>query len=221
VAGLVWKALANIIVKAATSPFKLLASLVGSTEDLGSISFNAGESSLTVDDETRLQQLVKALMQRPQLAVTVHGSADAKEDSDALQQQRVLEQIASLRKVPVAGLQFVSLLDDKANRRSVEQLNTALKLPAVRLREQALQKADPKLQGDALSLQVYQQMLADVTDQQPISQQDLLVLADQRALAIKQYLVESTKLDHNRVKLEKTREENLKGRACELGVEPR
>jgi hypothetical protein len=88
------------------------------------------------------------------------------------------------------------------------------------MREQILQKADPKLQGDALSLQVYQQMLADVTDKQQISQPDLLALADQRALAIKQYMVETNKLDHNRVKLEKTREEDLKGLACELGVEP-
>lgn len=221
VAGIVWKALTNIIVKAVTSPFKLLASLVGSTEDLGSISFNAGESQLTPDDQNRLQQLVKALMQRPQLAVTVHGSADAKDDNAALQQQRVLDQIATLRKVPVSGLQFTSLLDDKANHRSLEQLNTALKLPAVRLREKALKKADPKIQADALRLQVFQQMLADVTDRQSISQQDLLTLADQRALAIKQYLVETARLDHNRVKLEKTREEDLKGLACELGVEPR
>jgi hypothetical protein len=35
VSGLIWKALVNIIVKAAASPFQLLASLVGSSEDLG------------------------------------------------------------------------------------------------------------------------------------------------------------------------------------------
>jgi hypothetical protein len=220
VAGIVWKALVNIIVKAATSPFKLLASLVGSKEDLGSITFNAGDSVLNADSQARLQQLVKALAQRPQLAVTVHGSADTTDDNTALQQQRVLEQITARRKISVTQLQLASLLDVRANRSALRRLNDALKLPDENLRETALQKTDPKLKGDALSRQVYQQMLADVVARQVISQQDLISLADQRALAIKQYLVETAGLDQSRVHLVKTRSENLKSRVCELGVEP-
>jgi hypothetical protein len=210
----------NVIVKVATSPFKLLASLVGSSEDLGSIAFDAGDGQLSADSQERLQQLVKALAQRPQLAVTVHGSAGATDDDAALQQRRFLEQIAAQRKMLVTELQSDALLDDKANRKALEQLNAALQLPDAAQREEALKQADPQLQGDALTLQAYQQMQADVTARQVISQQDLLNLADRRALAIKQYLVETAGLDHNRVQLLKTRDEDLKGRVCELGVEP-
>jgi len=210
----------NIIVKVATSPFKLLASLVGSSEDLGSIAFNAGDGELSVASQEKLQQLVKALAQRPQLAVTVHGSAGAADDNAALQQQRLLEQIAAHRKVPVTELQSASLLDDKANRKALEALNDTLQLPSEGQREEALKQADAQLQGDALTLQAYQQMQADVAARQIVSQQDLLNLADRRALAIKQYLVESAGLDHNRVQLLKSRSEDLKGRVCELGVEP-
>jgi hypothetical protein len=219
-AGIVWKALLNIIVKAATSPFKLLASLVGSKEDLGSITFSAGDRALNTDSQSRLQQLVKALAQRPQLAVTVHGSADTTDDNAALQQQRVLEQIAARRKIPVTQLQLASLLDVRANRSALRRINAALKLPDANQRETALQTIDPKLKGDALTRQVYQQMLADVAARQVISQEDLISLADQRALAIKQYLVETAGLDQSRVHLVKTRSENLKSRVCALGVEP-
>jgi hypothetical protein len=220
IAGIVWKALLNIIVKAATSPFKLLASLVGSNEDLGSITFNAGNSELTADNQGRLQQLVKAMAQRPQLVVTVHGSADTTDDNAALQQQKVLEQIAARRKIPVAQLQLASLLETRANRSALRRMNDALKLPSVDQREAALQKADPKLNGDALTRQVYEQIYADVAGRQVISQQELINLADQRALAIKQYLVETAGLDHSRVHLVTTRSEDLKSRVCELGVEP-
>ena len=219
VSGVVLKALVNIIVKAAASPFQLLASLVGSSEDLGSIAFVAGDSDLSTDNQARLQKLAKALSQRPQLSVTVHGNAAETEDVPAIQQQRVLEQIAERRKIPLTALSSAALLDDKANRRALEELNHALKLPDEGQREAALEKADPQLQGDGLTRQAYQQMLAGVAAKQPVTQQDLLDLADRRALAIKQYLVESAGLDNGRVRLQKTRGQDLRGRVCELGVE--
>ena len=220
ISGIVWKALVNIIVKAATSPFQLLASLVGSEEDLGSISFAAGDSTLSVDGQERLGQLVKALTQRPQLVVTVRGSAGAGDDTAALQQQRVLEQLAVRRKIPVSELQSAALLDDKANRKALENINADLQLPDLTRREETLKEADPELDGDALTRQAYRQMLAEVTARQVIAQQDLLDLADRRALVIKQYLVETAGLDHNRVQLLKTSGDFLKGRVCTLGVEP-
>ncbi len=219
VSGIVWKALKNIIVKAAASPFQLLASLVGSSEDLGSIEFGAGDSALSDDNQARLQKLAKALAQRPQLAVSVLGNAAEAEDTPAMQQQRVLEQIAAQRKIPPADLSTATLLDDKANRSVLKDLNHALHLPDEGRREEALKKGDPQLQGEALARQAYRQMLADVADKQAVTQQDLLDLADQRALAIKQYLVESAGLDNSHVRLHKTRVQDLKGRVCKLGVE--
>ena len=219
VSGIVLKALVNIIVKAAASPFQLLASLVGSSEDLGSIEFAAGDSDLSADGQARLQKLAKALSQRPQLSVTVHGNAAQDGDVPVMQRQRVLEQIAAQRKIPLTALSSTALLDDKANRRALEDLNHALELPDEGQREEALKKADPQLQGDALMRQAYQHMLTDVTAKQQVTRQDLLDLADRRALAIKQYLVESAGLDSVHVRLQKTSSQDLKGRVCELGVE--
>jgi hypothetical protein len=76
------------------------------------------------------------------------------------------------------------------------------------------------LNGDALTLEVYRQMLQDVAAKQTITQEDLLALADRRALAIEQFLVETAGLDHSRIQMVKSRNGNLKGRVCDLGVQP-
>lgn len=219
IGGIVLKALMNIIIKAATSPFQLLGSLVGSSEDLSSIAFDSGSAELSPDSQEKLQQLVKALTERPQLGVTIHGSAGEQDDVGALQTQRVLQQIAARRKIPLNELQLQSLLQDKANRNALEDINDELQLASERERKDARQKVDPNLEGDALTEAVYTQMLKDVAAKQAITPQDLLNLADQRALVIKQFLVQTAGLDQSRAQLLKTGKDDLKGKVCELGVE--
>lgn len=220
VAGVVFKALMNVLVKAAASPFQLLASLVGGSEDLGQLAFAAGSGDLSADEQAQLNQLAQALQQRPQLAVDIRGNASAEADLAALQLQRVRDQIAAQRKLTPAELPLATLLDDEDNRDELDDLNDALQLPDADDREDALVNADPALKGQDLTAQVYQQMLQDVASRQTIDTQDLLTLADQRALAIKQYLVETAGLDHQRVLMAKTRKGDLKGRICELGLIP-
>ena len=110
-------------------------------------------------------------------------------------------------------------MQDKADRKTLQTLNDSLKLASLDQREAALKKADPKLTADMLTRQSWQQMLADVAAHQTITRQDLINLADQRALAIKQFLVGPAALDQNRVQLQKTGADDLKGRVCKLGVE--
>ncbi len=219
VSGLILKALINIITKAATSPFQILDALGGGHENLGKIAFDAGSGTLDQLGQRKLRQLVNALAQRPQLAVTVRGSAGAA-DGVALQQQQVLEQIAARRKIPVGQLHMNVLLQDGANRRALKRLNRALRLASQGAREDALRKQDPKLRRDALTQEAYRQMLADVVARQVVSEQGLLKLADQRALVIQQFLIKSAGLAPGRVQLLKAGKDDLKGRVCRLGVAP-
>jgi outer membrane protein OmpA-like peptidoglycan-associated protein len=220
VAGVVLKALMNVLVKAAASPFQLLASLVGGSEDLGQLEFAAGSGDLSATEQAQLNQLAQALQQRPQLAVDIRGNASAEADLAALQLLRVRDLIAAQRKLAPAELPLETLLDDEDNRDELDDLNDALELPDADDREDALVNADPALKGQDLTAQVYRQMLQDVASRQTIDTQNLLMLADQRALAIKQYLVETAGLDHQRVQMAKTRKRDLKGRICELGLIP-
>lgn len=221
VSGIVLKALMNVIVKAATSPFQLLGSLVGGSEDLGKVEFAAGSNELDAEEEGKLVQLVEALKQRPQLAVNIKGNASAEADAAALQVLRVRDAIAARRKLAPSVLDLTTLLDDDDNRDELDDLNAELQLPDDDDREAALIAADPALKGQNLTAQIYQQMLQDVAARQLISDADLQTLADQRALAIKQFLVESAGLDHARTLLAKTGKADLNGRVCELGLAPR
>lgn len=221
VSGIVLKALMNVIVKAATSPFQLLGSLVGGSEDLGKVEFAAGSSELDAEEQAKLAQLVEALKQRPQLAVNIKGNASAEADAAALQVLRVRDAIAAHRKLAPSALDLTTLLDDDDNRDELDDFNAELQLPDDDDREAALIAADPALKGQNLTAPIYQQMLQDVAARQLISDADLQTLADQRALAIKQFLVESAGLDHERTLLAKTGKADLNGQVCELGLAPR
>ena len=67
---------------------------------------------------------------------------------------------------------------------------------------------------------VFQQMWADVATRQSLTPQDLQELAEQRAQAIKQFLVENASFDHERIDLPAIAASGLTGRICTLALEP-
>ena len=224
ISGIVIKALVNIIVKAAASPFKLLAALVGGHEDLGEIDFEAGHGELTPDNQARLKQLSDALAQRPQLAVKITGSASDKDDAATLRKLRVEELVAASRKISVADLQAEAGEKNwwtvEKNRDALGGINDSLGLPAAPDRTAQLQAKTPALKGDVLEAEVDRQMFEDVSGKQIISTDDLLALADRRARAIMQDLVDVLKLDQKRVSVSKARPGNLTGRVIKLELVP-
>ena len=60
------KAFVNLITKAVTAPFNLLASLVGSEEDLERVTYPAGSATLDERGQLKLSQLAEAMAQGPQ-----------------------------------------------------------------------------------------------------------------------------------------------------------
>lgn len=83
---LVWQTVGNLIVKAAASPFSLLAGIVGRKEDLSRIDFDPGRSVLTPEARQRLTDLAKALMERPDLTLEIAPDAWSGEDDRGLRE---------------------------------------------------------------------------------------------------------------------------------------
>lgn len=225
VSGVILKAFINLLAKAATSPFKLLGSLAGGSEDMGQIEFAAGLAQLGDDNQQRLSQLKDALNQRQQLIVDITGAASAAEDTAMLQKLRVQMQVADERKMSLVELQEEAGEQDwwtvRANRRALADMATALQLPDEGAREQTLQQQQPELKGDALQAAVYRSMYDDVAQHQAVTNTDLLQLADSRALAIKQYLVDELQFDHERLVMNKAATANLDGRVIHLQLDAR
>ncbi|MBD8193292.1 DUF748 domain-containing protein [Pseudomonas fluorescens] len=88
---IVWQTLRNLVVRAATAPFKFIGGLVtgGGSEDLGNVSFAPGSSELSKDAESALNTLAKALKERPALRLEIEGTAAASSDGPFLAAERL------------------------------------------------------------------------------------------------------------------------------------
>ena len=82
----IWRAVLNVLVKVATSPFRALAALAGGGEhaDLSLVEFAPGTADPLPAAQERLVLLAKSLLQRPALGVELEGAADADLDGPAL-----------------------------------------------------------------------------------------------------------------------------------------
>ncbi|SFW31164.1 DUF748 domain-containing protein [Luteibacter sp. UNCMF366Tsu5.1] len=89
VGGLVWRAIGNLIVKAVTSPFRLLASIGGSREDLGYVEFAPGSAVLDAAAQDKLAQIVKVLTDKPSISLDIVGRVDPDKDESGLRRVMV------------------------------------------------------------------------------------------------------------------------------------
>lgn len=84
VGGLVLRMILNLIGKAITAPFSLLAGLGRGGEELSQVTFEAGRAELGAEARQRLETLARALGDRPALKVDLAGRVDPERDREAL-----------------------------------------------------------------------------------------------------------------------------------------
>ncbi|TAK95768.1 MAG: DUF748 domain-containing protein, partial [Verrucomicrobia bacterium] len=95
---LVMKAVVNILVKVATSPFALLgAAFGGGGEELQFVDFAPGAVAINDSQTNKLDRLAKALYERPALNLEIGASFDPRADADALARQKLLERMKLAR----------------------------------------------------------------------------------------------------------------------------
>ncbi|WP_243039834.1 DUF748 domain-containing protein [Dyella sedimenti] len=84
--GLIWRAIGNLIAKAATAPFRLLGAAFGggNHEDLGYVEFDPGSDVLNAAAQERLGKVVAMLNQKTSLNLDIIGRADPAKDQDGL-----------------------------------------------------------------------------------------------------------------------------------------
>ncbi|MFC4278713.1 DUF748 domain-containing protein [Achromobacter aloeverae] len=83
----------NLVVKAVTSPFSLLASAFGGGEELSYVTFAPGSDALDDTARERLGKLATALADRPSLQMDISGRADPATDDQGLRQAWVEQRI--------------------------------------------------------------------------------------------------------------------------------
>ncbi|MBD1577813.1 DUF748 domain-containing protein [Vibrio sp. S11_S32] len=207
VGGIVMTAFTNIITKAVTSPFSLLAGLAGSDEELNHIPYDAGQAQLNQEATDRLTTLGKALQDRPKLKLSIVGAVADADDSRALAEakvQQLLLQDSGLDKLP-ADASASSIANNEDLTDSIEDVyddlpNTSIGDEEDKVKLQIQQssgkeKVDSKQLETALHISLYNQLI----DAQTVTQDELGSLAVERSRAIKAYLVDEQKIDPARV----------------------
>lgn len=87
---MIMRAFGNLIAKAATAPFRLLAAAFGgSHEDLGYVEFAPGSAVLDGPAKDRLGQIVQMLGRKPALTLDISGRADPSQDEVGLRKVTV------------------------------------------------------------------------------------------------------------------------------------
>lgn len=174
-------ALGNLITKAATSPFALIGGLVGESDGLDEVVFAPGISRLDEAQVAHLDQLAKALEQRPALGVEVKGLSDPGLDQAALQILRLNKRQEAIR---------ASLGDNATEHDLLVALVTEAGMTS-----SLHSLPDPKVDADAYHIALKQ--LAQSTVK--VEKSALRKLAARRAAAIQRQLVDGNGLEPDRV----------------------
>lgn len=198
IGGVIVRVIVNLLSKAITSPFSLIASAFGGGgEELGYIEFAPGSSTLTDDARKKIETVGKALNDRPSLRLEISGRIDPATDADGARRvwldQRVAEaKQRDLRRSAQAGDQAEEGEGGEQGARvTVSKQEYPKYLEAVYKRETfkkpknfiGLNKSLPPAEMEKLLL-----------EHAPVTDTELRALADQRALVVKQSLERDGKI---------------------------
>jgi hypothetical protein len=172
------KVIVNLITKAITAPFTLLASAFGGSggEELGTVPFAPGSAALSAQAIAGLDRVAKVLADRPVLIMTVTGMARLDVEREGYKRERLQALVAAEQRraqgggtatVTVSPAQYPELLKAVYRRADIPKPRNLV----------GLAKDIPVPEMEAL-------LLADI----PVTEESMRELALQRGVAVRDYL---------------------------------
>jgi len=241
-------AIVNVITKIVTSPFAALGAIFGGKgEELSFVDYEPGSADLPPGGVEKLAALAKGLYERPGLQVEIEGSVEPMADRDALARRKLESELravkwAALRKseqaqvtaeqVVITPQEFEDYLKRTYARATSPEspgvrTNLVTSAPSSPVPEASKKsrkteiekgaermvtkpKVAPAAPADGMRLQASQ--LVDITDN------DLRQLASRRAERVKEYLLQTGKVESERVLFAEATEDAMvvKGRRVNL-----
>ncbi len=193
VGGVVLKVIVNLLVKAATSPFALLSAIFGGNEQIDHAEFEYGSADLSDGTKKKLDILGKALHERPALSMDMAGHADPEKDREGLKQVLLLRRVKSQKIRELAGktgetqeLESIVVTPEEYPR-YLKKAYKAEKFPKPR-----------NFIGFAKDLPVPEMEKLMLTNLK-VTDEDLRELAGERVRAVRDYLLQSGKVEAERL----------------------
>ncbi len=191
---IVLKIIVNLLAKAATSPFALLGAIFGGGgEELSYIDFSYGSSDIIEEVDKKIDKLITALYDRPALKLEIEGHVDIEKDREGLRDYLFNKKIKAqkLKESVKKGLPPVSVDEVKIEK---EEYPKYLKMAYK-------QEKFPKprniigIAKDLPPAEMEKLMLTHIE----VKDDDLRLLASQRALKVKDHILKSNKVEPERI----------------------
>ncbi|WP_116365231.1 DUF748 domain-containing protein [Parahaliea mediterranea] len=179
-------AFVNLITKAITAPFTLLANLVGTEDDLQRVNFAAGSSALDDHGRQKLMELAEAMAQRPQLKLVIGGRLNPDSDRKKLQQQLLQQALLD------GGLTAEDISGKSAAWAEAIALRYAALPPEAQIASEDGEPPSPLAQARRVQARF------------PVPDAALKALAEERAASSKRLLVNEGKVAADRAVIEQT-----------------
>jgi len=202
----VMTALTNVITKAVTAPFTLLAGIFGDDEELDRVEFGAGNAAISDKQNSKLATLATALLDRPKLTLSIEGAVDPASDGRILQEQALMAKLAQLSQLDVEELPENLSPSTYPTQGALSEALIALyeaeiKRSADDLKQQISKNAEQALPLDEAQLltQWHIALYNTCLNQQLVDDNMLGTLASDRARAVKTHLVEIDKVPASRI----------------------
>ena len=192
VGGLIIKVIVNVITKAITAPFALLGSLFGGGEELSYLEFDAGRYAIPESGEAKLKSLAKALGDRPALKLEISGRVDPETDREGLRRASIDRKVRALK------LNETVKKGESLDPASISV--TPEEYPQL-LKQAYKDEKFPKprnLVGLQKDLPVEEMEKLMITNAQ-VADDDMIALANQRAQAVKEWLLKNGQVPQERV----------------------
>jgi hypothetical protein len=217
ISGLVIKAFVNLLTKAVTSPFSLIANLIGGDPgELNSLAFELGSTKLTAANIEQLNSLASILNSRPNLILEVRAMVDEKQDGLALKRQKMRTLLIKSaidnnveQEQRIAAIE--KLLGEYGGKQELNKLQSKMRTEIT-----AVEEDSEKLSKQQLITDGYEQFIREMLlVKQPLSNLELIDLAQQRINIIKAQLFEQGKVANKQVF---TLQPSLQGHAQESTI---
>jgi len=193
------QAFVGLIGNIASAPFKLLANLVGvsNSKGFGKIYWQPGSSELTPPEREKLVKLAEAIVKRPDLHLEIAGVFHRELDRQALALSKLTQQLQAKLGDPNLDID----LTDPKHLKKLEELYGEYQLtPSLT----ELRKADETANGDNAdsNFNYAGNLEAQLLAAMPISDEDLLTLANARAQHIANFLQADQGLNSKRFSIQ-------------------
>ncbi len=192
---LVFQVVQNLLVKAVTSPFALLSSMVGSGEDFSAIHFNYGTSTLLPREEQKLNALSKALLDRPALKVELKGYVDRDKDREEYRRELLSRKLRNEK--------FLAMSKEGA-RKEAETVDSVVVLPEEQAKYLAAVYKKEKFPKPRNAFGMVKDLPPDemkklIITNTAVGELELQTLAHERVKAIVTYMVKKGSIPAERI----------------------